>query len=547
MTASPSGMSLAAIDGPDFDESMHAELLRYVRFGEEDLRALALLHEHGRDRYERIATLFYERTREHEGAHAVLRDEAQVERLHRSMVRWLHRFFTAPRDDAYFAETAKVGRVHVQVGLPQRYVFAAMAVLRAEFDDIVEERIPEPKRAAARGALAKALHVELGVMLQTYHDDVIDRIRRLDRMEADLRGRALVSSERRYVHAVDLASFMLVGLDASGSVRLFNREAERVTGFARDEALGRSFADLLFAETARPTAEAIERELSGRGRGHETLRADLLTRAGKIRKVSLQLARVDDLEPGDVALFVYAYDITDEIAMGERMRQSEKLAAVGTLAAGLAHEIRNPLNGAQLHVTFLERSLKKAGIHQEDVLEAVRVVDDEIKRLSQLVNEFLDFARPRPLDLRQHSLRALCERTVQLVGPQANAARATVSLQLPVADVALDIDGAKIEQVLLNLLQNAIEAVGPMGGGHVVLRARRKPHELVLEVEDDGPGLADPAAPIFDAFFSTKPHGTGLGLAIVHRIVTDHGGSIAVESRQPPTIFRITLPLTHNP
>jgi PAS domain S-box-containing protein len=540
-------MRMAAFDGGDADgnEPMHAEMLRYVRFGDEDAEALALLHRYGQDRFDHIATVFYERTREHEGAHEVLRDEAQVERLHRSLVRWLHRFCTGARDEAYYAETAKVGRVHVQVGLPQRYVFTAMAVLRGELDLIIDEKVPDKKRPAVRRALAKALHVEIGVMLQTYHDDVIDRIRRFDRMEADMRGRALASSERRYVHAVDLASFMLVGLDSGGSVRLFNREAERVTGFARDEALGRSFVDLLLAETARQTAEAIDRELGGRGRGHETLRADLLTRAGKIRKVSLQLVRVDDLDPGDVALFVYAYDITDEIAMGERVRQSEKLAAVGTLAAGLAHEIRNPLNGAQLHVTFLERSLKKAGIHQEDVLEAVRVVDDEIKRLSQLVNEFLDFARPRPLDLRAHSLRALCERTVQLVGPQATATHTSLTLQLPVTDLTLEIDGAKIEQVLLNLLQNAIEAVGPMGGGHVVLRARRKPHELVLEVEDDGPGLADAAAPIFDAFFSTKPQGTGLGLAIVHRIVTDHGGSISVESRQPPTIFRIALPLTH--
>jgi PAS domain S-box-containing protein len=530
--------------GGGASEAMHEEMLRYVRFGADDLDALALLERYGGARFDRIATIFYERTREHDDAHAVLRDEAQVERLQRSMVNWLRRFSTGKRDDAYFADTAKIGRVHVQVGLPQRFVFTAMGVLRAELDAIIDEAIPEADRPRVRAALAKALHVELGVMLQTYHDDVIERIRRIDRMEADMRGRALASSERRYVHAVDLASFMLVGLDANGSIRLFNREAERITGLARDEALGRSFSDLFFAETARPTIAAIERELEGRGRGHETLRADLLTRAGKIRKVSLQLARVTDLEPGGVSLFVYAYDVTDEIAMAERVRQSEKLAAVGTLAAGLAHEIRNPLNGAQLHVTFLERSLKRAGVGAEDVLEAVRVVDDEIKRLSQLVNEFLDFARPRPLDVRPHSLRALCERTVQLVGPQASQTHTSVSLQLPVTDLTLEIDGAKIEQVLLNLLQNAIEAVGPIGGGHVVLRARRKPHELVLEIEDDGPGLADPAAPIFDAFFSTKPQGTGLGLAIVHRIVTDHGGTISVDTRHPPTIFRITLPLT---
>jgi signal transduction histidine kinase len=224
------------------------------------------------------------------------------------------------------------------------------------------------------------------------------------------------------------------------------------------------------------------------------------------------------------------------------VRQSEKLAAVGTLAAGLAHEIRNPLNGAALHVRILERGLKRSGA-DEETMGAVQVVGDEIKRLGALVSEFLDFARPNPLSKRPVSVRALCERTVQMVASDAAAANVEVTIDLPVADLELELDPAKMEQVLLNLLKNAIEAQAPMGRGRVTLRVRRHPRHEIFEVEDEGPGIADPRAPIFDPFFSTKPEGTGLGLAIAHRIVTDHEGSIDVHEGQGKTIFRITIPI----
>lgn len=220
----------------------------------------------------------------------------------------------------------------------------------------------------------------------------------------------------------------------------------------------------------------------------------------------------------------------------------EKLAAVGMLVAGLAHEIRNPFNGAQLHATFLERGLRRGGAEPEQ-LEAIRIVTEEIRRLGSLVSEFLDFARPKPLDLRPTSMRSLCEHVATLIGPAAEKVGAKIALELPVHDLVLDIDAPKMEQVLLNLLQNAIEALEMVAGGTAKLRVRRRPRNVVVEVEDDGPGLPESDAPIFDPFFSTKPNGTGLGLSIVHRIVTDHAGTIDVDSHPGKTIFRVTLPI----
>ncbi|HVH41184.1 MAG TPA: ATP-binding protein, partial [Labilithrix sp.] len=239
----------------------------------------------------------------------------------------------------------------------------------------------------------------------------------------------------------------------------------------------------------------------------------------------------------DVEVFVFGNDVTDDRAARRHDRQQERLAAVGTLAAGLAHEIRNPLNGAHLHLSLLERALKKTP-GSDDALESVHVVRDEIQRLARLVTEFLDFARPRPLLAAPTSVRGLCERVIQLVQARDNVA---LQLDLPATDVVLEADKDRLAQVFLNLLQNALDAVTGKGTT-VCLRARREPRHVWIEVEDDGPGIAE-NAPVFDAFFSTKPNGTGLGLAIAHRVVTDHGGTIDVESKPGRTRFRVNLPL----
>ncbi len=539
------------------EESLFEELERYVRFGPKDLENLRALHPKAAPHFDRIATEFYERIREHQDAHAVFTGEAQIARQQRSLVRWLHRILTDERDARYFAETGKIGSAHVRVGLPQHYVLTSMALIRVALERIVDREMGD-RAGDVRESLAKAIDLEIAFMLETYCEDFAARIRRMERLEREDLGRALARSERRYVHAVELAPYLVVGVDAKGRILLFNREAERVKGLGRDEVLGRSFLEVLVAEDeASDHARVLERVL-GRGPGEPAdgcFDAPLLTRAGHHRKVRWHVvhapkdggegASAAPEAAGDEAEIVAiatGRDVTDDDARAERARQVEKLAAVGTLAAGLAHEIRNPLNGAQLHVTYLRRGLERRG-DDPDALEAVKVVSEEIKRLSNLVDEFLDFARPKPLERKEVELKAVCRRAVQLVEGPAAAAGVAVRAELPESAVVVEIDPARVEQVLLNLLNNAIEALASGGRGTVVLRARRAPLHFVLEVEDDGPGLPPGHAPVFDAFYTTKPSGTGLGLAIVHRIVTDHGGAISYESRPGRTLFRATIPI----
>ena len=522
-------------------ETRFQELKRYVRFDDRDAQLLLEFRERAAPEFPRIALEFYDRIREHTDAHEVFTGEAQILRLQRTLVLWMSRVCGGTYDEAYHEQTSQIGRVHVKIGLPQRYMLTAMALIRVALLRIADRDFGADA-APTREALIRILDLELAIMLETYKDSFTERIRAVERQERLDLGSALARAERRYVNAVELASVIIVGLDRSGVILLFNREAERVTGFARDEILGRPFLEAIGPDDPDgQLARGLDEALAGRAPA-EFSEGLLRTRAGKLRDVLWTLGYAGEQQEDEIVLFAIGRDLTETRAMEERTRQAEKLAAIGTLAAGLAHEIRNPLNGAQLHLSFLERSIKKKASEQ-DMLEATRVVADEITRLAQLVTEFLDFARPKPLQLKPTSLFKLCEHARSLVLTQAAGVGVELKCDLPSADLEFEADQAKLTQVLLNLLQNAVESTGSGGGGSVVLRARRTPRHVLLDVEDDGPGLPSPEAPIFDAFFSTKEGGTGLGLAITHRIVTDHGGSIDVSSTTGKTTFRVILPL----
>jgi PAS domain S-box-containing protein len=333
-----------------------------------------------------------------------------------------------------------------------------------------------------------------------------------------------------------------VGLDRQGAIRLFNRAAQTITGYALEDVFGASFVTTCIPDDARPADGPLLESLLG---GPPTQLGEdsvLKTRSGKVRDVRWHFTRVADGRPEDVVLFAIGADVTDSRAASRHSRQNEKLAALGTLAAGLAHEIRNPLNGAQLHVSFLQRALE-AKLPEPELIEAAGVVADEIKRLARLVSEFLDFARPSALAKERVGVQRLFARVLELTSRDAARRAILIQTDVPPQELLVFADPGKLLQVLLNIVQNAIEALSAASAGRVVLRARRHPRHVRIEVEDDGPGLPSPNAPVFDAFFSTKPTGTGLGLAITHRIVTDHGGAMDVDSRPGRTCFGLTIPV----
>lgn len=517
-------------------ETRFSELKRYVRLDARDADLLRNLGELARPELPRIAAACYDRVREHEEAHAVFTGEEQIGRLQRTLVTWLTRVCGGEYDEAYYEQTSRIGRVHVRIGLPQRYMLTAMALIRVELLRIADRELGAGA-APTREAVVRILDLELAIMLETYEDSLVERLEQLGKQERRDWGDALAQAERRYIGAVELAGVIIVGLDAEGRIQLFNREAERASGYARDEVMGKAFIDALVVDDTAGSVSVTVAKLLAEAERTELLATCLRTRSGKLRDVMWSMSAASGRSEG-VVLLATGRDVTDEKLREERERQNERLAAVGRLAAGLAHEIRNPLNGAQLHVSFLKRAIARSAT-QRDLLEAADVVKDEITRLANLVTEFLDFARPRPPELKPTSLLRALEHACSLVEGSAKAAGVAVTCDRPASDVEFPADAAKLTQVLLNLLNNAIEA----GGKSVCVRGRRGPRQVFIDVEDDGVGLPSADAPIFDAFYSTKEGGTGLGLAISHRIVTDHGGTIDVSSRPGKTGFHIRLPL----
>ena len=172
---------------------------------------------------------------------------------------------------------------------------------------------------------------------------------------------------------------------------------------------------------------------------------------------------------------------------------------------------------------------------------AADLVLGEIQRLDNLVSDFLAFAKPQPLRTKQTDPNHLVQGVFELIRPEADAKGVELVLELSDRAEPVDVEEERMRQVLLNLTRNAIEAVAPNQRVIVRTRAADVSGDISIEVEDNGPGFPEDA-PVFDAFYTTKEHGTGLGLAIAHRIVTDHGGSLAVSSEPGRTCFSVTLP-----
>ena len=213
--------------------------------------------------------------------------------------------------------------------------------------------------------------------------------------------------------------------------------------------------------------------------------------------------------------------------LSRRAQRAEKLAAVGTLSAGLSHEIKNPLNAAALQLTVLERRLKRLDNVPPETFEPLAIVQAEIKRLASFLDEFLQFARPREVVFAALDAAELVRKVVGLLEPLAGAAG--LSLEARVAgSIALQADPDRLQQALVNLVLNAIQATP--SGGWVRVAADADGDQVLFTVEDNGPGIDQAVRErIFEPFFTTKHSGSGLGLPLVHSIAQQHDGTLTVE------------------
>ncbi|HEU0035808.1 MAG TPA: ATP-binding protein [Kofleriaceae bacterium] len=251
---------------------------------------------------------------------------------------------------------------------------------------------------------------------------------------------------------------------------------------------------------------------------------------------------VDKLLDIELAIMVrhYQLDSEDKLVARERRILGDRLTAMQTLSAGLAHEVRNPLNAAKLQLELLERRLIRQGADDPRLIEPCELAQKEIERLTELLNDFLAFARPPELHTQEQDIAALLRQVVDLERIDAERRGADLALASPDKLLA-HVDPSKIKQLVLNLVRNAIEAVPR--GGHVAVELAGDHDEMHIRVSDDGPGIPETVRPrIYEPFFSTKEGGTGLGMSIVHSLVALHGGTIDFVTSPRGTQFEVTLP-----
>ncbi len=217
--------------------------------------------------------------------------------------------------------------------------------------------------------------------------------------------------------------------------------------------------------------------------------------------------------------------------LSRRAQMAEKLAAVGTMTAGLSHEIRNPLNAAALQLTVLERRIQKLPREgQGPLLEPLHLVRDEIRRLDHILEDFLQFARPRDFRPRAVEVATVLTKVLDLLEGEAERRHVSLERELePVPPVSGDEE--RLRQVVMNLALNALDAAGRGGRVRVSCRIEEPgARDVIVNVDDSGRGVPPEVRDrIFEPFFTTKAQGSGLGLSIVHAIVSQHGGSVTIE------------------
>jgi signal transduction histidine kinase len=291
------------------------------------------------------------------------------------------------------------------------------------------------------------------------------------------------------------------------------------------------------AAAGRPLADNISglrwKELA---QGRETVTRDIEVFYPEHRILNfyvVPLTGEDEGTPGPAGHFGYALilrDFTERHREARETVESERIAALQLLAAGVAHEIGNPLNSLTIHLQLLERRLRKLpAADRADLLQPLGIARDEIRRLDSIVSQFLRAIRPVPPQRAPHDLNSIVREAVEFVGPELRSRNILVESDLAPGLPVLEVDQDQLKQAFYNIIKNASEAMGQ--GGLLKIRTATDAESVRVSFTDTGGGMSNETlARVFEPYFTTKKGGSGLGLMITQRIVRAHGGEIVIES-----------------
>jgi PAS domain S-box-containing protein len=371
--------------------------------------------------------------------------------------------------------------------------------------------------------MRKFIHKALEKLGKMDHDQIRSLIVRMSE-ENDLLGMLLESMTDG-----------IIVTDRDHRIMLSNKSAERMFPFAMDDITERVLWECLsdrelaafFSANLRNQEKVSDREFTMDGSPPRILSVSLLP---LVRGGSVQ---------GNV---VHIEDVTEKRSKEARLRRAESLASLTTLAAGVAHEIKNPLGSMGIHLQLIQKKIAgKDCIEAKDIAQHLGVMGEEVDRLNRIVVDFLFAVKPMDTRLEDGDVNRVIEELLEFVQPELDQAGVQIESNLSTSLPLLRIDARYIKQALLNLIKNAVAAMP--GGGVLRVDTLRAGEDVQVRISDTGSGIPEEIMDkIFEPYFTTKPFGTGLGLTIVFKIVKEHFGDISVTSR-PGEGTTVTLAL----
>ena len=451
-----------------------------------------------------------------------------------------------------------------------RWELAALSVVTLVVGGLgaafVARRIALPVRQLAAGAeaisrgeldqqIAPAGQDEIGQLALTFNH-MAAQLRHhqteIDAAHAELRHRfEQLAEHKNYTDSIlGSVSSGIITLDLDGRVATMNPAAEMLSGLFAPDVTGR-YCQEVFAHSPELSERLIDTLEQQSGTAYMSL--TLQRPNGRTLPIEMSTAPLRGREGKDLGVVGVFRDVTVLRDLEEQLRRSDRLAALGTLAAGLAHEIKNPLTSLRTFTRFMPRKFEDPRFRER----FQRVVPHELERINAIVEQLLELARPARLVFQAVRLPELLDRTLDLYANQVEGKSIEVRREYARDCPPIQADPEYLYQALVNLVANALEAMSPGGGltvragwSHGTSGSRPSGptspgRHVKVEIEDTGKGISSSEADkVFNPFFTTKASGTGLGLALTHKIVEDHRGSITFRSvLGTGTTFRVILPV----
>lgn len=370
-------------------------------------------------------------------------------------------------------------------------------------------------------------------MKNTFLDKLLNRIDRVGSDDLQIYLQQL-AKEKGFLETIfnTLQEGVLV-IDQKGKLLYYNSSAENLIGISSTSALGEPIAKYLRDfdwKNILETGKVVTREIE--------------VTYPEERFLSCYMVPLSDHHHMIHAYAIILHDLTRFRDKTLETIESEKLNALTLLAAGVAHELGNPLNSLNIHFQLLERDLKKSGQTHQTIQEHLKVVRGEIERLDSIIHQFLQAVRPTALDRHPDAINQVIEESIQVLRPEIQDRDILLETDFSTDLPLIEIDRNRMKQVFYNLIKNSIQATRK--GGILKIATGANDTHLLIAFMDNGVGIpAENIARLSEPFFTTKPQGTGLGLLIVRRIMREHGGELQIDSKEGVgTTIRLLLPLT---